>query len=44
MCIRDSVGDVAVPGRQVHDPAKVAAVVNELCEGEPNRYSDRADA
>lgn len=38
------VGDVAVPGRQVHDPAKVAAVVNELCEGEPNRYSDRADA
>ncbi|OLT47270.1 hypothetical protein BJF87_03080 [Gordonia sp. CNJ-863] len=39
-----NVGDVAVPGRQVHDPAKVAAVVNELCEGESNRYADRADA
>ncbi len=39
-----NVGDVAVPGRQVHDPAKVAAVVNELCEGELTRYSDRADA
>ncbi|ANY23449.1 gluconeogenesis factor YvcK family protein [Gordonia terrae] len=39
-----NVGDVAVPGRQVHDPAKVAAVVNELCEGELTRYSGRADA
>ncbi|MDL9935810.1 uridine diphosphate-N-acetylglucosamine-binding protein YvcK [Gordonia sp. ABSL1-1] len=31
------VGDVAVPGRQTHDPAKVAALVKELCERESTR-------
>lgn len=30
------VGDLAVPGRHVHDPQKVATLVNELCEGELN--------
>ncbi|MGV9711195.1 gluconeogenesis factor YvcK family protein [Gordonia sp. NPDC003424] len=36
------VADLAVPGRHVHDPAKVAAVVNEVCEGEVSRYAVRA--
>ncbi|MGW0035618.1 gluconeogenesis factor YvcK family protein [Gordonia sp. NPDC003376] len=31
------VGDVAVPGRHVHDPVKVAALVNQLCDRELNR-------
>ncbi|WP_272918225.1 uridine diphosphate-N-acetylglucosamine-binding protein YvcK [Gordonia sp. SID5947] len=31
------VGDLAVPGRHVHDPEKVATLVNELCEGELGR-------
>ncbi|MFT4045011.1 MAG: uridine diphosphate-N-acetylglucosamine-binding protein YvcK [Gordonia sp. (in: high G+C Gram-positive bacteria)] len=29
------VGDLAIPGKHVHDPQKVASLVNELCEGEP---------
>ncbi|GAB90230.1 hypothetical protein GORHZ_090_00090 [Gordonia rhizosphera NBRC 16068] len=36
------VGDLAVPGRPVHDPGKVAALVGELCEGEVSRYAVRA--
>ncbi|GAA1480715.1 uridine diphosphate-N-acetylglucosamine-binding protein YvcK [Gordonia sinesedis] len=28
------VGDIAVPGRHVHDPAKVATLVKKVCEGE----------
>ncbi|MEE3850423.1 uridine diphosphate-N-acetylglucosamine-binding protein YvcK [Gordonia sp. LSe1-13] len=36
------VGDLAVPGRQVHDPEKVATLVNQLCEGELSRYAVRA--
>ncbi|MFW0784960.1 uridine diphosphate-N-acetylglucosamine-binding protein YvcK [Gordonia sp. CPCC 206044] len=35
-------GDLAIPGRAVHDPEKVAALVNELCEGELSRYAVRA--
>ena len=31
------VGDVATAGQQVHDPAKVAALVKELCERELTR-------
>ncbi|GAC68773.1 hypothetical protein GS4_18_00610 [Gordonia soli NBRC 108243] len=31
------VGDLARPGKPVHDPAKVAILVNELCEGELSR-------
>lgn len=29
------VGDLAVPGRHVHDPAKLATLVNQLLDGEP---------
>lgn len=36
------VGDLAVPGRHVHDPQKVATLVNELCEGELSGYAVRA--
>jgi len=31
------VGDLAKDGQQVHDPAKVATLVNELCEREVSR-------
>lgn len=31
------VGDIAVPGRHVHDPAKVAELVKQLCVGESSR-------
>ena len=30
-------GDLAVPGRHVHDPAKAAALVKKVCEGESSR-------
>lgn len=36
------VGDLAEPGKHIHDPRKVATVVNELCEGESSRYAVRA--
>lgn len=36
------VGDLAIPGRHVHDPEKVATLVKQLCEGELSRYAVRA--
>ncbi|AFA73304.1 protein of unknown function UPF0052 [Gordonia polyisoprenivorans VH2] len=31
------IGDLAIPGRHVHDPAKVAGLIKQLCSREPTR-------